>query len=221
MRRVEYEDLSQRVYKVLKQMILDGELETGSRLAQDELAQRLGVSRTPLLSAFTKLEREMLVETVPRRGTYVRSFSRQELLDVFDIRLRLEPLGARGAAEHATEEDLEKLQAVTAHYRASIEAGASDRLKHEDFEFHLLVMQMSGNTFLSNIIASSNIILIANVQGLVKPAGESLAEHVRLVDAIRRRDAESAEELMYHHLFSSRAALAHGIAQSASTSSVK
>jgi DNA-binding GntR family transcriptional regulator len=160
----------------------------------------------------------MLVETIPRRGTYVRSFSTQELLDVFDIRLRLEPLGARGAAEHATDEDFEDLRSLTDRYRASIEAGAVDRLQHEDFDFHLLIMRMSGNTFLSNIVASSNIILIANVQGLIKAAGESLAEHVHLVDAICRRDADSAEELMYHHLFSSRAALARGVAQSPSIS---
>ncbi|TVR06400.1 MAG: GntR family transcriptional regulator, partial [Spirochaetaceae bacterium] len=96
MYKVEYEDLAQRVYKLLKQMILQGELCSGQRLPQDELAERLGVSRTPLLSAFSKLEREMLVETVPRRGSFVRAYSSEELLNIYDIRLRLEPLGARG-----------------------------------------------------------------------------------------------------------------------------
>ena len=153
----------------------------------------------------------MLVETVPRRGTYVRSFSRAELLDVFDIRLRLEPLGARGAAEHASAEQVQRLEEITDEYRRTIATGAGEQLKHEDFEFHMLIMQMSGNSFLSNIVASSNIILIANVQGLIKPAEESLAEHERLLEVLRARDGDSAEELMYHHLFSSRTALAHGV----------
>ena len=210
MHKVEYDDLSQRVYKVLKQMILDGDLKSGERLAQDELAQRLGVSRTPLLSAFAKLEREMLVRTIPRRGRYVRAFTRSELLDVYDIRLRLEPLGARGAAAHGTAEQIERLDALTEQYRQLVADHDADRVKRHDFEFHMLIMEMSGNTFLSSIVASSNIILIANVQGLIKSAEESLAEHRRLVDAIRAHDDASAEELMYHHLFSSRTALAHG-----------
>ncbi|TVQ21928.1 MAG: GntR family transcriptional regulator [Spirochaetaceae bacterium] len=208
MYKVEYDDLSQRVYKVLKQMILDGDLKSGERLAQDELAQRLGVSRTPLLSAFSKLEREMLVQTIPRRGSYVRSFTRSELLDVYDIRLRLEPLGARGAAANGTAEQIERLDALTAEYRQLVADHDSERVKHQDFEFHTLIMQMSGNTFLSSFVASSNIILIANVQGLIKSAEESLAEHLELVDAIRAHDGESAEELMYQHLLSSRTALA-------------
>ena len=213
MQKVDYEDLSQRVYKALKEMILNGDLHAGERLAQDELARKLGVSRTPLLSAFTKLEREMLVQTVPRRGTYVRTFSRRELLDVFEIRLRLEPLGARGAAEHATAEQVEELAALTQRYEKTVASGAADRARHEDLEFHTLIMRMSGNAFLSTFVESSNIILIANVQGLIKPPEESLAEHRKLLEAIRVRDAESAETLMYRHLESSRSALEHGLAR--------
>ena len=113
MYKVEYEDLAQRVHKLLKQMILQGELKSGQRLPQDELAEQLGVSRTPLLSAFSKLEREMLVETISRRGSFVRSFSTKELLDIYDIRLRLEPLGARGATLQATESEIDELEALT------------------------------------------------------------------------------------------------------------
>lgn len=213
MQKVDYEDLSQRVYRALKEMILNGDLHPGERLAQDELARRLGVSRTPLLSAFTKLEREMLVQTVPRRGTYVRTFSRRELLDVFEIRLRLEPLGARGAAEHATAEQLDELAALTQRYEEIVAAGVPERARHEDLAFHTLIMRMSGNVFLSTFVESSNIILIANVQGLIKPAEASLAEHRELLQAIRARDAESAEALMYRHLESSRAALEQGLAR--------
>lgn len=212
MQRVDYEDLSQRVYRALKEMILTGYLCAGERLAQDELARKLGVSRTPLLSAFTKLEREMLVHTIPRRGTYVRTFSRRELLDVFEIRLRLEPLGARGAAEHATPNEIDELSALTERYEQTVAAGAAERARYEDLEFHMLIMRLSGNAFLSTFVESSNIILIANVQGLIKPAEASLAEHRELLRAIRVRDAESAEALMYRHLESSRAALEYGLA---------
>ncbi|HKJ84610.1 MAG TPA: GntR family transcriptional regulator, partial [Spirochaetia bacterium] len=72
--RVDYEDLSGQVYRMLKHMILVGELKTGEKLRQDDLAERLGVSRTPLLSAFSKLEKEMLVELIPRRGAFVKQY---------------------------------------------------------------------------------------------------------------------------------------------------
>ena len=102
MYKVDYEDLSQQVYKTLKEMILTGRLSSGEKLRQDSLAEELGVSRTPLLSAFSKLEREMLVEIVPRRGAFVKKYSYEELIHVYDIRVRLEPLGAAEAAVHGS-----------------------------------------------------------------------------------------------------------------------
>jgi DNA-binding GntR family transcriptional regulator len=204
MYKVEHEDLAQRVHKTLKGMILNGELKSGRRLAQDELAEQLGVSRTPLLSAFSKLEREMLVTTIPRRGAFVRTYSHQELLDIYDIRLRLEPLGARNATERATDEEIEELQRVTGIYEETVSHADPGAVKEEDYRFHLLLMKMSRNEFLHNIISSNNIILIANIQGLLKDPADSLAQHRTIVDAVRSRDPDAAEECMYHHLFTSR-----------------
>ncbi len=209
MYRIEHEDLPQRVHKLLKEMILKGELELGQHLAQDELADRLGVSRTPLLSALSKLEREMLVESVPRKGSYVRSYSHEELLGIYDIRLRLEPLGARNATEHGTNAEIEELQRITDQYEEIIEQGNAGRIKSQDYEFHILLMEMSRNRFLYNIVTSNNIILIANLKGLLKKPRESLEQHRNILSAVQSRDPDIAEEQMYHHIFTSRAALIH------------
>lgn len=209
MYRVEYEDLAQRVHRVLKQMILKGELKSGQRLAQDELAEQLGVSRTPLLSAFSKLEREMLVKTIPRRGTFVREYSHKELVDIYDIRMRLEPLGARDATMRATSDEIAELERFNDRYEEIIAAGDAGQIKEHDYDFHMLLMSMSGNEFLHTIIASNNIILIANIQGLLKDPSESLAQHRSIIAAVRSHDPDAAEEQMYHHLFTSRATLLH------------
>ena len=209
MYRIEHEDLPQRVHKVLKRMILEGELELGQHLAQDELADRLGVSRTPLLSALSKLEREMLVETVPRKGSYVRSYSQDELLNIYDIRLRLEPLGARTATENGTNAEIQKLSRITDDYEKIVSQGDAGQIKSQDYKFHMFIMEMSRNRFLHNIVASNNIILIANVKGLLKGPKESLEQHRSIVSAVQSRDADAAEEQMYHHIFTSRAALIH------------
>ena len=204
MYKIDYEDLSQRVHKLLKGMILTGDLVSGQRLGQDELAAHLGVSRTPLLSAFSKLEREMLVETVPRKGTFVRSYAPKELLDVYDIRIRLETLGARNATERGTDEEIAGLERLNDEYEQIIQSSDPGKIKKHDYDFHMHLMTMSRNEFLTNIISSNNIILIANIQGLLKPPNESLTQHRGIVDAIRSRNPEAAEEQMYHHLFTSR-----------------
>lgn len=208
MYKVEYEDLSQRVHKLLKEMILHGELVSGQKLAQDELANRLGVSRTPLLSAFSKLEREMLVETIPRKGTFVRTYTRDQLLDIYDIRLRLETLGIRNATERGTSEEADELDRLNDEYEEIIGSSDDGLIKEQDYRFHTHLMKMSRNDFLRSIISSNNIILIANVQGLLKDPLESLAQHRGIVKALRSGDPAAAEEEMYHHIFTSRVKLA-------------
>lgn len=209
MYRIEYEDLNQQVHALLKRMILTGELKPGQHLAQDDLAERLGVSRTPLLSALSKLEREMLIESKPRRGNFVRSYSRLELLNIYDIRLRLEPLGTHDATRNGTDDELDEVEHLTKEYEQAVAIGDPGQIKSKDYEFHMLLMHMSRNTFLYNIVSSNNIVLIANVRGLLKDPKESLAQHRSIVAALRSRDPDMAEEQMYHHIFTSRSNLVH------------
>jgi DNA-binding GntR family transcriptional regulator len=81
-----YDDLGTKVYEILKEMIVKGELKPGQKLIQENLAEILGVSRTPLLQALSKLSKDHYIITVPRRGSFVKEFSNQENLDIFDIR---------------------------------------------------------------------------------------------------------------------------------------
>ncbi len=201
--RVDYEDLSQQVYRMLKQMILVGELKTGERLRQDELAERLGVSRTPLLSAFSKLEKEMLVELVPRRGAFVRKYELHELVDIYEIRVRLEPLGAAEAARNASDEAIGELMKLCRHFSDLVSRG-DRRVKEVDYEFHMRVMEMSGNKLLYSIISSYSIIPIANFYGFFKEPEKSSSEHEVLCDAIRMRDIQRARREMFAHVDSSR-----------------
>ncbi len=202
--RVEYEDLSQRVYRVLKERILKGDIRSGEKLLQDELAESLGVSRTPLLSALSKLEKEMLVQTKPRRGAFVRQLTHQEFVHIYDIRVRLEPLGAGEAAQNATEEDVRALKEINEEFTRLAESGDEGGLKEGDYRFHMQIMQMSGNQLLHDIISSFNIVLIANLEGLVKDPSISAAQHVDILKAIAARDDSGAEAAMERHLSESR-----------------
>jgi DNA-binding GntR family transcriptional regulator len=203
MYKVEQQELSERVYRRIKEMILKNQLVSGQKLNQESLAQALGVSRTPLLSAFAKLEKEYLIELIPRRGAFVKKLSREELKELYDLRLRLEPLGAFNAATHATPETLAELEKQFAEFQEAV-AGRYPFLLQADYDFHMAIMRMSGNILLYRIISSFNIIVISNLSGLLKPAEQSLKEHSGILQAIRQRDAPLADRLMAEHLLDSR-----------------
>jgi len=203
MYRVEQQELSERVYSRIKEMILKNQLVSGQKLNQANLAHALGVSRTPLLSAFAKLEKEYLIELVPRRGAFVKKLSLEELKDLYDLRLRLEPLGAFDAAAHATPETLAELENRLVEFQEAV-AGQYPFLLQADYEFHMVIMRMSGNVLLHRIISSFNIIVISNLSGLLKPAEQSLEEHRGILQAIRQRDAPLADRLMHKHVLDSR-----------------
>jgi len=206
---IAYEDLAEKAYKSIKEMILSGALAPGEKLGQAELSKRLGVSRTPLAAAFSKLEKEMLVEFLPRRGGRVRRLSHKELVDLYDVRLNLEPLGAAGAAAAVASGSCPPavIQEALAVYQGAIDSGLTSAIKRADYVFHLLIMQMSGNEALYRIVSSFNIVFICNQRGLLKPALQSLAEHQELAAAIAAGDPAAAQAVMLGHLAGARANL--------------
>jgi DNA-binding GntR family transcriptional regulator len=209
MGKLDYEDLSVKVYRVLKEMILKGELKSGQKLQQEQIAEQLGVSRTPLLTAFSKLEREMLIEIKPRRGAFVRHFSKRELMDIYDIRLRLEPLGAFQAAQRADENEIADLRACIDEFVAAVQSGETGKLMEADYNIHMEIMQISKNDFLYQMASSFNIIVIANIEGFPKSPPVSIEEHEEMYAAIAGRDAERAERAMSEHISSSRELISH------------
>ncbi|MEW6550073.1 MAG: GntR family transcriptional regulator [Spirochaetota bacterium] len=204
MMKIEYADLSEKVYREIRTMILQGSLLPGEKLKQDQLANHLGISRTPLAAAFSKLEKEMLVELLPRRGARIRALSSQELLDLYDIRIKLEPLGAEGAAKHCSADEIDELQSLLRAYKDIVDSDSAREVRRADYDFHLAIARMSGNEALHRIISAFNIVFICNQGGLLKPAVQSYQEHIPIVQAIAARDPAAAEQAMRHHLVDSR-----------------
>lgn len=206
MNKVVYEDLTEKVYRALREMIVRNELQAGEKLVQEELSARLGVSRTPLLSALAKLEKELLVEFIPRRGAFVRKCSVEDLKHCYDIRIRLETLAAREAAVAAPDNQaaLRGLKDQLDAYRLIVAKNNLGELKEADYAFHMKIVELSGNLFLQNMISSFSIVLMSNQRGLFKPAEKSLAEHCAIVEAVAAGNGEAAERLMLEHLDESR-----------------
>ncbi|MBU0937127.1 MAG: GntR family transcriptional regulator [Spirochaetes bacterium] len=198
------EDLAEQVSKSLRDMILTGELVPGQKLVQTALSERLGVSRTPLLAAFSKLEKELLVELVPRRGAFVKQLSARELVQLYEIRLRLEPLGAAEAARVAGRKGMVDLDAALSAQAKALTGDDPVAIRLADYNFHMAIMKLSGNAILERILSSFSIISKSNQSGLMKSGNKSLEEHTAIRAAIIAHDDQGAEQLMAAHLQESR-----------------
>ena len=148
-----YKPLRDVVFENLIEAILEGKLEPGQRLMEVQLAEQLGVSRTPVREAIRKLELEGLVVMLPRKGAYVADVSLKDIIDVLEIRSTLEGLAAYLAADRITEEGVERLKAIAEDFKQSIERKDDiEKLLKKDVEFHECIFNATNNTKLSQII---------------------------------------------------------------------
>ncbi len=207
MAKIEHVDLSLRVYDALKSMILSGKLAPGQKITQMKLADEIGVSRTPLLKALQMLEHELLVESIPRRGMFVKAMKPEEIIDAFDCREGLEGIAARLTAERITEVQLRKLKNLFSPYEKVKEIPLKE-YGYADQQFHKLLIQFSGNKILPRVEMIGNIHIISYNRGLIRPPKETLSEHYAIINAIANRNGELAELQAKAHLRKSRDLLA-------------
>jgi DNA-binding GntR family transcriptional regulator len=204
---MERKTLEERVYDALVRLIADGVLPPGTPLDEQELASRLGVSRTPLRAGIARLVQEGLVTTAPYRGAAVRRFTAKDIDGLYEVRIALEQLAARQAAERLTEAQAGALDRAVADCEAAREIGDPDALAAADSEFHRLIAAAADNVTLSELLASLDL----RIQGLrhIALADSSLRRgeppprpHDRALirDALRRRDGDTAAALLKEHI---------------------
>lgn len=203
-----HENLDFKVYRELKSMIVDRKLKPGEKILQEKIAREFGVSRTPLMCALKKLEQEKLVQAVPRRGFYVRRFTKEEVLEAFELREILEGLAARRAAHVISPAQTEKLRGFFRDADLSDSAQGIKRYAEEDRRFHQFLLELGGFDLLNDILENYNIITVSYridvMEGLVRHPRETLPEHEALIEAIASGRPEQAEKLARQHFQRSR-----------------
>jgi DNA-binding GntR family transcriptional regulator len=199
----EYENLDQKAYLIIKEMITNRELLPGQKIPQEKLARDLGISRTPLVSALKYLEKEKLVEAKPRRGFFVRLFSTQQMINIFELREVLEGLAARRAATFITDNQIKKLKGFFKDFSPPIDYTKYKAYASEDRQLHSFVTEIGSKEFLKSILQTYNIISfsyqVISSEGLVRPPDETIHEHLAIIDAISNHATGDAEELMRQH----------------------
>jgi len=213
---IQSENLDQKAYQIIKEMIENRELLPGQKIPQEKLAAELGISRTPLISALKFLENEKLVETKPRRGFYVRLFSLNELVSIFEIREVLEGLSARRAAQSITDSQAAKLKKIFQPFLKNGDIVDFQAYSRADRKFHNFIAEISSREFLSSILQTFNIISLAYLypsrEGLVRTPNETIKEHLQIVESICSHDPDLAEQNMRYHLQNTIAKLIQDIA---------
>ncbi len=188
-------------YERLKRAITEGEFLPGDRLAEPELATRLGVSRTPVREAIQRLAQEGLVELLPGRGARVKRLSPLEVAEVYEVRSAIEAEAARLAAERATDAEIASL----ARLQARIEALDPDDHKAQteaDLAFHAALVEAAHNRRLGEFFHSLDA-LLALIKRYSRDQNQSpatLAEHRSIVEALRARDPEAAACAVRRHV---------------------
>lgn len=191
------------VFEALRDAIIKGALKPGERLMEVQLAEELGVSRTPVREAIRKLELEDLVVMIPRKGAYVSGISLKGIADVFEVRAAVEALAAGLAAERITAEELEELERILVKKAEIIEANNLERLVEIDTLFHECLYQASRNGKLIQIINNlSEQIHRFRSTSLASPGRmkEALEEHRKIVEAISERNITLAQALAQEHI---------------------
>ena len=197
----------------LRSRILAGELAPGDRLGEVELAEVMGMSRTPVREALRRLSSQGLVEVEQHKGARVTDWSERELDQVFVLRAHLEGLAAAGAARLATDEQIEELDRTARELAAHAlprETQDLARVTELNSAFHAGLLAIAGSTTLSTALAGllHRTVLSRTQHSFDEDAmRRSVHHHLEIVAALRARDPEWAESTMHSHLYSARASL--------------
>lgn len=199
----EHYSLGGKVFQQLKNSILAGEFENGAELREIALSKKLGVSRTPVREALRQLEQEGLVEIYPNRGAYVKGITYKDVEDIFRIRARLEGLCAEMAVSSITQEQLDKLDEIILLSKFYEEKKDMEHLLKMDSQFHEVLFESCGSKMLEHQLKDYHqYVQKARLRSLKRQerAKKSTMEHEEILDAIKARDAQKADELATRHI---------------------
>jgi DNA-binding GntR family transcriptional regulator len=194
---------SAKIRDSLEQRIVEGELGNGKRLDETKLSNFYGVSRTPVREALQRLAESGLAEHLPRRGTFVRSPSLSQLVEMFEVMAELECMAIRLATRRATSNDIDALEKDNETCRAAVAANDTKKYYEINARLHGRIYQMSGNSFLANEARRLHDRLRPFRRLQLRVRGrmeESMAEHDIILAALRDGDADRAMETMRKHI---------------------
>lgn len=199
----EFLPLRDVVFNTLRQAILTGELKPGERLMEIHLANRLGVSRTPIREAIRKLELEGLVTMIPRRGAEVAQITEKSLKDVLEVRRALDALSVELACDRITEEELLTLGQACDAFEAATETHDPKKIVQADVALHDIIVQATNNRRLIQLVNNLSEQMYRYRFEYIKDTSthkQLIEEHRIIFESIRHKDKKTAAETAQLHI---------------------
>ena len=199
----EYLPLRDVVFNTLRQAILRGELKPGERLMEIQLANKLGVSRTPIREAIRKLELEGLVLMIPRKGAEVAEITEKSLRDVLEVRRALEELSVQLACEKITKEEIRELERVAKEFQQVVKSSDITEIAEVDVRFHDIIYTATDNQKLIQLLNNLREQMYRYRVEYLKRDGvfpQLIAEQEAIIRHIENNEKEKATEVMCRHI---------------------
>ncbi len=206
----DYLPLRDVVFKKLRQGILTGELKPGERLMEIHLAERLGVSRTPIREAIRKLELEGLVKMIPRRGAEVACITRKHLKDVLEVRRALDELSVGLACDRITEEGKERLKTACLEFEEAVKSKDIRKIAEVDVKVHDIIVEAANNERLMHLMNNlAEQMYRYRFEYIKDVSGHErlMKEHELIYDSIMRGDKEMAMATVRTHVDNQEASI--------------
>ena len=197
--------LRDQAYAMLRQAIADADIYASRdeiRLDERALSESLGVSRTPVREAMTLLEQEGFLRMVPRRGIYIVRKSKREIVEMIQMWAALESMAARLATLHATDEEIARLRHMFDQFRDSTPAEHIAEYSNANIAFHQAIVELSKSQIILDTIKNIFIHVRAIRRMTISQsdrASRSIVDHLRIIEALEKRDTELAERLVRDH----------------------
>ncbi|MBQ9014840.1 MAG: GntR family transcriptional regulator [Firmicutes bacterium] len=198
-----HKPLREMVYEELKIQILTGTIVPGTRMMEVDLAEEMGVSRTPIREAIRKLEKEGLVTIEPRRGAYASMISTQDMVEILEVRQDLEGLAAYLAASRMSPVEMEELKEVADCYNEAVKSGNMQDLIRYDTQFHRLIVDSCNNKILVNMVEQLQELVLRFryiYYDNFKRAENMPEEHREIIEAIASGDEKRARAAADIHI---------------------
>jgi DNA-binding GntR family transcriptional regulator len=194
-----------RVYTALKDAIMAADIYAQReeiRLDERQLSRALGVSRTPIREAMTLLEQEGFLRTEPRRGVFIVRKTKKEIIEIIEVCAALESMAARLATINASDDSIAALRHMFDEFHSSAPSEHLHEYSDANIAFHQAIIQLSGSHLMAKTIEN----LFVHVRAIRRMtisqqdrASRSIADHMRIIEALERRDTELAERLIRQH----------------------
>jgi len=197
--------LGARVYKILLKSIVSGQVAPGAQLRPDTIARQLEISTTPVREAMHRLESDGLAVKHSYQGWFVREHTKEEIRELYELRVALERFGVELACQRMTDDEIGWLRRHQSTGEVALAAGDMDAYRNYNRDLHAAIIRAARNSYLSGVMGqlqSQSEMLIARTVRIIGRPLRAIKEHQQLIELIAARDAVEAGRLMSQHISS-------------------